>query len=75
LLKDEPFFDPLRGGRRFGQQAAEFFDCPDVITDSRFHSWRDAQRGMYTAEIVVEKEKGNYVPMVQPFSRRHLLGE
>src|ERR1700728_4554937 len=39
------------------QQSHQFFNRPNVVTNSSSHRWRDTQGLMHTAEIVVHKPK------------------
>jgi hypothetical protein len=51
---------------RFGH-SYEFLDTPSVIAQSGFHRWRDPQRHMTPAEIVVHKIESNRVAVIVEF--------
>jgi len=43
-FQDKAPVNPLCGRWCFGQEAAQFFNCPDMICDSSFHRGSAAQR-------------------------------
>jgi hypothetical protein len=54
--------------RQTGLLAVEhFFKVPNMIAQTGFHRWRNAQRGMYAAEVVVEEKQRDHVPVVGCF--------
>jgi hypothetical protein len=44
-----------------------FFNCPNMVCDSRFHRGSDAQTGMHAAEVVVHEVNRNRVKVIFDF--------
>jgi hypothetical protein len=49
-------------GRNSSQQSNDFFQCPDVTGQTRFHCWVDAQRLVNPAKIVVHEIQSRHPP-------------
>jgi hypothetical protein len=57
----------VRGDDDSSKQAHQLFNLPNMIGKTSGHSWRDPQRLVNPAEVVVNKVQGNRVLVVLDF--------